>query len=898
MRKLFVVLLAACASSTGGTAQVSPSPAASPAAAPALADHGLEPPAPTLRLPRNFVPTKYAATLGIDPAKTGFTGAIAITGNVAERSSVIWLHGRHLAIRHAVARAGGNEVALTVRPRGDELLEIRAARPLDAGSWTLAIDYTGDYDDRNTAGAFKQTVHDAAYIYSQFEALYARRVFPCFDEPDNKVPWQLTLDVPTSQIAVSNTPIVREQALSPTTKRVEFAPTKPLPSYLVAFGVGPFSIVDAGKTQRGTAVRVIAFKDRAADAAYAARTGPRILDLLERFFGTPYPYEKLDLLAVPITVGFGAMENAGLVTFTEALILNDAKLASREREHIWVVVAAHELAHQWFGDLVTTAWWDDIWLNEGFATWVESKISAAFEPGWHDEIGEIETRDQALNDDRLISARQIRQPITNPDDILNAFDNITYGKGASVLNMFEHYVGTEAFMRGVQTYIAAHRFANATSDQLVASISEASGKDIRAAFTSFLEQPGAPQITASLVCDRGQPPRVELRQTRYVPPGAPEPAAGKPWGVPVCVAFDRAGKRGDACTLLAAPTGSLALEATSCPRWMMPNASGRGYYRNVYTPAQVTQLRDLAWPQLDQVERNVVLFDVHQATVSGALPLPLALSFVPRLLAAGDRFSIAAALGVAEAVNPFVADEQRPAYEAWLRKTFGPAARRAGLQPSAHDSLDVETSRGELINLVGSLGRDPVLTGEASKLVGHWRELPEATRGLVLKMASDVQPALYDKLRHDVHGEDDRRRREQVLVTLASTRHVKEQRASLELVLDPKLDIRETQGMMFQAAPLPANLEVVKDFFRAHQVELLQKIPSEGTASGPAGFANIFTATCSAAQRDEIASYVTQTFAKLEGGARVVQQAIEGMDQCIARRAALEPVIRHWLAGH
>ncbi|HET9627484.1 MAG TPA: M1 family aminopeptidase [Kofleriaceae bacterium] len=903
MWKLFAVVvvassLAACASSSSSTAA---SPATATAGAPAAAapavDRGLEPPPPTLRLPRNFLPTKYEAKLAIDPAKSGFTGAIQIIGNVSERSSLIWLHGHHLTVRHAVARRDTGEVALSVRPHGEDLLEIRAARPLERGAWTLAIDYAGEYDERGTTGAFKQTVHDAPYVFSQFEALYARRVFPCFDEPDNKVPWELTLEVPKGLLAVSNTAAGRVTSVSTTTSRFEFAVTKPLPSYLVAFGVGPFDIVPAGQTQHGTAVRVIALKGRSGDAAYAAKTGARILDLLETFFGTPYPYGKLDLLSVPITVGFGAMENAGLVTFTESLILIDPKLASRQREHSWILVAAHELAHQWFGDLVTTAWWDDIWLNEGFATWVESKISAAFDPTWHDEIGEISSRSSALEDDRLITARQIRQPIKNTDDILNAFDNITYGKGASVLNMFEHYVGSDAFMRGVRAYIEAHRFGNATSDQLVAAISEASGKDIRAAFTSFLEQPGAPRITANLVCDPGQPPRVDLAQSRFVPPGAPEPPASKPWGVPVCVAFDRAGKRGDACTLLTAPTGSLALDAPSCPRWVMPNASGRGYYRNAYTPAQVTALRDVAWPQLAQVERNVLLFDVQQAMQAGELPLPLAQSFVPRLITAGDRFSLAAAMSIALTPRDFVADGLRAAYEAWIRKTFGPAAHRAGLLPSARDTLDVESSRAQLVAAVGDLGRDPVFVREAGKLAGHWRDLPEATRALVLAIAAHSQPALTEKLHKDVYTEDDRTRRGEIMYALASSPDVKEQRAALELVLDAKLDIRETEDMLFETASYPANIEVAKEFFRAHQAELLAKIPRDGTASGPAGFAYLFTRTCAPDKRDEIATYVKTAFAKLEGGARVVDQAIESMDQCIARRKVLEPVIQHWL-GH
>jgi alanyl aminopeptidase len=897
------LLLLACSSSTAPRA---PSPAAAHEPAGELrVDRGLEPTEPALRLPRNFAPARYAATLVIDPANAGFDGAIAITGRVSERSSVIWLHAHQLRIKRAVANHGGAAIALTATQHGDELLELRAATPLAAGEWTLALDYTGVYDELNTTGAFKQTVRGAPYVYSQFEALYARRVFPCFDEPDSKVPWQLTLEIPAGLVAVSNTPVVREQAVASGRKRVEFAATKPLPSYLVAFGVGPFDVVDAGATRRGTHVRMIAMKGRAPEAAWAAKTTPRIVDLLEEFFGSPYPYEKVDLLAVPVTVGFGAMENAGLVTFTETLMLLDPAHAAKDREYSWLFVAAHELAHQWFGDLVTTAWWDDIWLNEGFANWVERKISARFEPAWHEELSETERRNSALHDDSLVSARQIRQPIVTPDDIINAFDGITYDKGASVLNMFESYVGHDVFLGGVRAYLKDHAFGNATSSEFAAAISKAAGTDLGPAFATFLEQAGAPEITATLVCDAGQAPRVALAQRRYVPPGAPVPAAGKPWIVPVCVAFDRGAEtsapgsrepRMETCTLLDAATGSIALDTRSCPRWVMPNVAGRGYYRNVYTAEQVVALRDQAWSALRPTEQSVAFFDVANAATHGTLPLSLALSFVPKLLATGDRVSIGAALDLPLGLHDLIPEALRASYEAWLRQTFGPAARKAGLAPSDTDSLDIEVVRSGLLDAVADLGRDPELVAAAVKLAEHWRTLPQAIRGRVLMIAAHARPQLFDRLLRELYTEDDRQRREEIVTALATTRDVAQQRAALGLLLDPKLDIRDTQGVLL-APRFEANRAVAQRYFQDHKDAILARLPSEGTTTGQAWVAALFTETCLAERRDEIAAYVTATFSRMQGGARVVEQDIEGMDQCIARRALIEPAIRDWLGG-
>ncbi|HEY6176097.1 MAG TPA: M1 family metallopeptidase [Kofleriaceae bacterium] len=895
MRICLLALLVACSSPPAPVKPSSPIAAAPQRAAPV--DRGLEPPAPTLRLPRNFAPTGYTVTLAVDPAKAGFDGSIAITGEVAQRSSVIWLHSRQLAVKRASAARGGAEVRLTATPHGDDLLELRAATPLDAGPWTLAIEYAGSYDLRNTAGAFKQVVSGAPYVYTHFEALYARRVFPCLDEPDSKVPWQLTLDVPADLIAVSNTPIAREQPIAGGRKRVEFARTKPLPSYLLAFGVGPFDVVDAGKARSGTPVRIVAMKGRAADAAYAAQTSAKLIDLLEEFFGSRFPYDKVDMLAIPITSGFGAMENAGLITYDETIVLTDPRRRSRSDEHGWIAVAGHELAHQWFGDLVTTAWWDDIWLNEGFATWVEQKISRRFDPSWHEELGEVGSRNYALGEDTLVSARQVRQPIVKIDDILNAFDAITYQKGAAVLNMFEGYLGHDVFMRGVRDYLAQHALGNATSHEFTRAISKAAGRDVDAAFATFLEQPGAPEITATAVCDRNRPPRLELSQKRHVRPGAPTPPETRPWAVPVCAAYDRGGKRGEACAMLDAATGSLELDAPSCPRWVMPNLHGRGYYWTAYTASEATALRDLAWPQLDPSERRVVFADLTEATKLSKLPLALAMSFVPTQIAAGDRFSVGAALAVPLGLRRFVPDELRPAYEAWLRRNFGAMARKAGLSPRAGESLDVEVMRNELVQTVAAVGRDPALRAEAVKLSARWRDLPQSVRWMVLALAADTSPAVFHRLHQDVLAETDRQRRSDLLGALAGTRDIAQQTTALGLMLDDRLDIRETQFLVFRAND-EINRRASRQFIRDHKDEILERIPADGTAGDRSFLANVFTQVCEAEQRDEIADYVTRTFGGMPGGERTVKQAIEEMDQCIARRKLIEPEIRSWLGGN
>jgi len=896
--RIYLFALAMLGVACSGSSHTVASPAPSVSVAAAL---------PPLRLPRTFVPSAYQARLTIDPAKTTFDGAITIDGEVTQSAPVFWLHGRHLTIHAAVASAvgGGPETRLAITARGEDLLEVRPSSPLARGKWRLSLTYTGEIDELNTTGVFRQTVAGAAYVYTQLEAIYARRVFPCIDEPDSKVPWQLTLDVPGGVSAVSNTPLAQATVLPTGGTRYEFQPSQPLPSYLVAFGVGPFDIVEAPASRSGVVVRIITLQGRAADAAYAAQTTAPILDLLEDWFGIPYAYGKLDILTIPLTVGFGAMENAGLVTFSERLSLFEQTRPSWQRRYVWVRVAAHELAHQWFGDYVTSAWWDDIWLNEGFANWMEAKITTRFLPAWQDELSDLDMRNQALEADSVISARQIRQPIVTPDDILNVFDDITYDKGATVLNMFESYVGAQVFQRGVRQYLKSRAHGNATSKDFVAAISQAASVDLAPAFATFLDQPGTPELDATLECGE-QAPRLVLSQQRYVRPGSPTPPAGQPWIFPVCVAYDRDGKRAEACTLLEG-AGSIALPAERCPRWVMPNVAGRGYYRSTFSPAQVTALRELAWPELSWAERRALFFDVTNAARYAArardatiqrpsLPLALALSLVPEMLRGAERFPIADAVAFASGLDRSVPDELRAEYERWLRSTFSRAARKLGVLPRAEDDLDSESSRRELVHAAAWLGRDPELVKSAIAQGAAWHELPQSIRGAILALAVDSDARLFAQTISAVKTEPDRARRREMLAALAAVRDRRRVLTAFELVLDPALDFRETMGMLAGTSS-EATRRVAETFVRDHLDALMQRMPRDEVSGGIAAIAWLFTSSCDAVRRDEIVAYTTTNFASLPGGKRTVDQAIEAMDQCIAAKAALEPQIRSWLAA-
>lgn len=844
-----------------------------------------------MRLPKTFVEKSVAATLSIDPAKSGFSGAIELTGEVTAAAPVIWLHGKGLTINKATA----NGAPITVTPRGEDLLELRGT--FTPGPLVLALDYTGTYATIETAGAFKQTSNGASYVLTQFEAIYARKTFPCIDEPDAKVPWKLTLDVPAGNIAVANTAVEKESKLPDGRKRFEFQTTKPLPSYLIAFGVGPFEIVDGGKTKSGVPVRIVTLKGRAAEAAWAAQTTARILDLEEKWFDIPYPFGKLDMLTIPLTVGFGAMENPGLITTTERLMLVDPKNASWGERRAYVAVTAHEIAHQWFGDYVTMAFWDDIWLNEGFADWLGHKITVQFEPAWHDESRELDERLEALAADSLVTARRVREPIKSSDDIANVFDRITYQKGATILNMFEAYVGAEKFRAGVRDYLTSRAFGNATSTDFIAAVSKASGTDLAPAMSTFLDQGGAPELDISVKCGKGKP-EVTLAQHRYVEPGSPEAPPTQPWIVPVCLAYEQGGKRAEACTQLSAPTGTLEL-AGKCPRWILGNVGGRGYYRTFYPAKVATALRDEAWPLLTNVERRALFLTLvdELRNAKAQLPLSLVLSFVPRMLANGDRYSVESATDFAGSFDDIVPDDLHPKYEAWLRATFGAGATKVGLLPRANDDLDAESVRKSLVYTVGWLGQDPDFIKQAVEQAANWRDLPSATRGYILKIAANANPDIHAKLLHEVKGERDRARRQEMYIALGAVRDAKRYEAALELTLDPAIDFREAQRL-FLAASNNAMLAVSERFARAHKDALVARLPKESVTGGIGGlYIGLLTASCDATKRADAEKYLRENFEAMPGGKREIAQGLEEMDHCIAHRAQLTPSLRGWLSG-
>jgi len=632
-------------------------------------------------------------------------------------------------------------------------------------------------------------------------------------------------------------------------------------------------------------------KGHAKDAQWAAQTTPRIVQMLEDYFGTRYPYEKLDQMSFPVQSG-GAMENVGLITYGKSVMLHDPEKIAHGDRVLWVGVAAHEIAHQWFGDLVTTAWWDDIWLNEGFANWLGAKIVSEFEPAWHGDLMQGTERNAALVADSQATARRVRQPIAQVGDIFQAFDTITYEKGESVLAMFEHRIGPERFREGVRNYVARHQFGSATSTDFLAAISEVAGHDVAPAFRTFLDQSGAPVLRTELRCEAGRPPTVALSQRRYVLPGSP-PVPDATWQFPVCIAFDRGGARGETCIDLTSATAEVALDTKACPAWLFPNAGGRGYYRASLPEAALAALRDRGWPQLTPVERMALYSDVSAFALTGEIGVDTKLSFVPKLMAEKHRMGVNAAVDAAVQARNYIDPAKRPVLDAWIGRTFGPRARALGWQPRPRDDIDAEAERKALTSLVAWSG-DPELRAAAVKLAGDWRALGPTYRRTVLVVAADADRRTFERILAAAPVEKDPELREDLHRALMQVTDPARLRAVLELIWDPRLDRDEAYWLLFSGRMF-AQRAVVAAYLRDHLKQMLERFPDNGDTA----FATLawpFFSSCDAAHRDETLAFVKQTFGGAIGAERVIARGLENLDECVAIRQLLSPRLEAWLA--
>ncbi len=660
---------------------------------------------PTGKLPGDVTPTHYRLDFEIDPSAERFIGRAEIDVTLESSTPHIWLHSSGLDIDSVAVIAAGDRVgAQFEQAEGQSVGRVIPQRALESGNATLEFEWSAALGD-SLDGLYRVRSGGENYVYTQFQALSARAAFPSFDEPRFKTPFDITITVPAKDEVISNAPLRRLELVGKTHKRAIFETTEALPTYLVAIAVGPFDIVEVGPLPpnavraRTVPLRGIASKGQGEKLHYALTHTPAIMELLEDYFGIPYPYAKLDLVAVAEFRSWG-MENVGAIFYRDDKILI-GETPSNYQLQAFVQLHAHELAHSWFGNFVTPAWWNDIWLNEAFATWMAAKITHAWRPETFDNRRTARGARRAMWNDRFVSARQIRQPIKDDDDIGNAFDAITYSKGGAVLGMVEKYMGEEVFREGVRLFMRRYAHGVATADDFFDALADTVGDpSVTRAFRSFIEQPGIPNVQVDWACAADGSATVALSQKRALPLGSMGDPA-QVWALPMCLAYGQDSERGRSCILMDEPEMTVSLNSKTCPVWILPNEDAASYLQMTVPKAGWDGLIANI-DALRPVERVYMMRDLVAAYDKGNATTAQVLE-AARILALAQEWDVAQApiQALRNIKNFALPRDKRAAFQNIMQDIYRPALERFDLSDAglAKDEKDGELAllRGEVL---------------------------------------------------------------------------------------------------------------------------------------------------------------------------------------------------------
>ena len=886
-----VVLLAACSAPHSTARDVPSVPTSSePSAVAAPA-----PPAPALRLPDGVRPTRYAAELTVDPRAPRFSGRVTIDLDVARPTRVIWINATDLAIASATITSGVSTESAEVAAADDDFTRVTAPHTLPAGPARLTLVYQGALDATRSRGLYREKEKDEWYVYSFFEPIDARRAFPSFDEPDFKVPWAITLHVPKGNVALTNSPALRERDEPDGMKEIVFAESKPMPTYAVALVVGPFDLVERPLGPKGKPLRIAVPRGRGDEARYAADHTTELVRRLEEYFGMPYPYDKLDVAVVPRY--WGTMEHPGLVALGQPLTLIRPDEETEQRRKHYANIAVHELAHYWFGDYVTMRWWDDTWLNEAFGAWMDEKMTDAFAPRWEFPFARLGVTEWSMREDAVETARAVRQPIATRNDIGASFDNgMTYGKGGAVVRMVEHWLGAPRFQAVVRRYMQQFAWKNASSEDFYALL-EAEQPGATRVMRSFVEQPGLPRVSARLTCEAGQEPRVSLAQSRFLPWAKTRSDAT--WSIPVCLRYPTGAPPGSAstCVLVDKEAASAPLPgARGCPAWFDANDDASGYYRVRYEGdafgRMITAETRPSVAALTTRERIALVGDQRALIAAGEASPTSLLAVLPRLAADRDAKIARAAVRFVESIHGNLDPGLRAPFGRFVRATFGPRARALGWVDRPGDDQDTRDMRRELVPFVAVAGGDAALAADAKRLTLAWLADRGALRGETVSavLASAIATgdrALFVRLADEAHRTGERRERSVLLEALGAARDPALASAALELVAGDRFDLRESRAILTTMAWVPETRDLAFTFLLARFDALAARLRDDEAS----GLLQVVDAACDEPHRARAESQLAERASKLEGGTQALRNALGAVQSCEATLAVMRPAL-------
>jgi aminopeptidase N len=808
------------------------------------------------KLPKEVVPTEYAIRIVPNLDKFTFGGSETVKLNVRRPVHQLVLNAFELKIE--AASVDGKELPLsTITSENEkELLTLTLPSELPAGDHVLMLRFKGKINQQGQ-GLFymhyqeQGTGERKVMLGTQFEATDARRFFPCWDEPAFRARFQLTAVVPGNWLAISNMPLESEQKIAGG-KEVHFAATPPMSSYLNVFVAGELDFIESqvGPTQ----IRVIATKDKAELGRYALDASAQILKYYNDYFGVPYPLPKLDQIAIPGGFG-GAMENWGGITYFESALLFDPKNSSAETKQNIYEVIAHEMAHMWFGDLVTMAWWDNLWLNEGFASWMGSKCTAHFNPQWEVWLARELPRDPtrrtgiakeaAMEGDARSTTHPIQQRIATEAEANSAFDDITYKKGQSFLRMLESFIGEDVFRDGIRRYIDAHKYSNTTTADLWNALADASNKSVGEIAAGWTEQPGFPVVNAK----REGGDKVRLAQERFTVDFKKAPPLL--WQIPLTYSV----VGGTPATLLMADK-TASLENIPADRPLKLNANGAGNYRIEYDDAS-WQLLLKALPNLGVEDRVNLMSDAWALVQAARAPASLYFGFIEKLPASTDLAEREQIIDVFEFINRLLIDSPaREKFQRYARSVLRPTFATLGWEPKRDEPPNTGTLRASLIKALGDLNDSDVIVGcrdRFEKYLANPASLPPDLRAPVLavvgRYADEKSWNTLHELGLKTTSIGDKQNYYNALASAIDPKLVKK---TLAIALTDELPTSRALFLVSRAARDSGHPDIAWEFAKTNMKPLLAKVD----AAGANRYApSLFTFFSDASRVDELKDY-------------------------------------------
>ncbi|TCM21827.1 aminopeptidase N [Novosphingobium sp. PhB165] len=864
------------------------------AAAPAVPAATLAPLAESVPsdLPRNARPTHYRIEVTPDAQALTFKGNVSIDVTVFSATDALTLHGNGLTVSSAsLVPAGGKPVALTVTAdEAAQTLHFAAPATIAAGQYRLDIVYTGKIGTQ-PSGLFaldypdKRTGKEVRGLFTQFEAPDARRFVPSFDEPSYKATFDLSAIVPADRMALSNMPVKGQEVLPGGLKRVTFGTTPKMSSYLLFFGVGDFER-SSQMAADGVDVGIVAPTGSGKQADYAREGLAQILPWYDDYFGVKFPLPKLDNIAAPGTSQFfGAMENWGAIMTFERILLMDPAITSPSGKQSIYSVQAHETAHQWFGDLVTMAWWDDIWLNEGFASWMADKVTDHFHPEWNWKLGGIDGREGAMALDALPTTHPVVQKVRTVSEMEQAFDSITYQKGQAVIAMLEDYVGPDTWRDGMRLYMKRHAYSNTSSRDLWAAMEDAGGKDVDRIAEAFTHTPGVPLLRVNAVSCVGGQTRLDLTQDAFSLDPATRGGEAPLWPMPLLV------RVGDAAPVRHLMTGrSESVMLPGCGP-VLVNAGQLGYYRTLYSASAIKALK-ASFGTLAPIDQYGLVRDNLSLSFAGYQDMSVGLDLLSAI--PGNADATLAGKAVARWQNVYDLLEKGPAKDrigGMISAKWSPRLAKLGFDPVADEPLVDTQLRAQLIDALGGVG-DPRVVAEARRrlqgLAADPKSLDGPLKGTWLGVAAaNANRADWELLRKLATGATGFVERQLYYADLGLVSDETLAKEALALAISGTPDATSASQIITSVAR--AHPEMAFDFVRANQARVDALIEHSGRARF---FARIVASSTNPAMVAKVEAYAATLPAD---EAKPVVQALTALKERIANRPRQREQVAAWV---